>query len=302
MNRSRAVALLGLLMLTGVAGADIVPGDRVFIPMYSVHLREDGYATGIVESRQGEQALVIMRELVPGKGKTLYGTCHPGAESPLSGAEVLSDNPDAPVLRKSLPVKSLMSWRAGKDEYLERENVSTIYYKWLGDGMAVTGERARFGAAKARSLGLERAAQGLELAAIQVDSTGGMGFPVGAGQLLHGAPVVLKAVQERTRKEPAAADEMRAVLDGSQPLHGDDLLAMAMAKVLLIVRHEWGRLPAELGSMEAAARWAEAPGVVDAYVDALTEGGQKPYRGKAAGAIKAELRGALKSGKWPVLP
>ena len=302
MNRLSVLAGLGLLVLAGVAQADVAVGDRVFIPMYSVHLREDGYATGIVESRKGDEATIIMREVVPGKGKTLYGTCHPGANSPLSGAEVLSDDPDAPVLRKIMKVGDLMSWRTGKDEYLERENVATIFYKWMGDGMAITGERARFGSAKARTLGLERVAQGLDLAAIQVDSTGGMGFPVSAAQLLKGAPKAMRAVLEQSNKEATAADEMRAILDGSQPMNGDDLLAMAMAKVMLIVRHDWGRLPAELGSMEAAARWVEAPAVIDTYVDALTTGGKKTYRGKTAAALKAELMSAMKSGSWPLLP
>lgn len=302
MNRLSAWVGLGLLVLASVAQADVAVGDRVFIPMYSVHLREDGYATGIIESRKGDEATIIMREVVPGKGKTLYGTCHPGANSPLSGAEVLSDDPDAPVLRKTMKVGELMSWRTGKDEYLERENVATIFYKWMGDGMAITGERARFGAAKARTLGLERAAQGLDLAAIQIDSTGGLGFPVSSAQLLKGAPKAMQAVVEQSNKEAAAADEMRAILDGSQPMNGDDLLSMAMAKVMLIVRHDWGRLPAELGSMEAAARWAEAPNVIDAYVDALTTGGKKTYRGKSAAALKTELKTALKAGNWPLLP
>ncbi|MEW6766170.1 MAG: hypothetical protein AB1344_10345 [Pseudomonadota bacterium] len=328
MKRLLAHVVLGVLMSSGLAHAEIAVGDRVFIPMYSEHLREDGYATGIVESRQGNDATIIMREVVPGKGKTLYGTCHPGATSPLSGAEIISDNPDAPVLRKTLSVSALKSWREGKDEYLERENVSTIFYKWLGDGMAVTPERARLGANKARSLGVERAGQALDLAALQVESTGGMGFPVAASQVLRGAPQVLRAVLDQTRKDGAAADQMRAILDGSEPMNGDDLLAMAMARVLMIVRHEWSRLPAELGSMDAAVRWADAPAaesipgfrpsgvasrpnadpdpvgmvVVDAYVGALTSGGVKPYRGKEAAAIRAELVGALTAGKWPVLP
>ncbi|MEW6445062.1 MAG: hypothetical protein ACOZAQ_10305 [Pseudomonadota bacterium] len=301
-SASLVLALLGLSLAPVASRAEVEAGDRVFIPMYSVHLREDGYATGIVESRQGERATIIMREVVPGKGKTLYGTCHPGASSPLSGAEIISDNPDAPVLRKTLAVSELKSWREGKDEYLERENVSTIFYKWMGDGMAVTPERARLGANKARVLGIPRAGQALDLAAAQIESTGGMGFPVSAAQLLRGAPRALGAVLDVGRKDVVAADGMRAILEGVEPLNGDDLLAMAMTRVLMIVRHDWGRLPAELGSMEAALRWDGAAVVVDAYVDALTSGGVKPYRGKSATALKAELAAAFRAGAWPVLP
>lgn len=302
MKQAHRYALFAMLALAGAAHAQVEVGDRVFIPMYSEHLREDGYATGIVEAREGDQAVVIMRELVPGKGKTLYGTCHPGANSPLSGAEILSDNPDAPVLRKTMPIGELKGWREGKDEYLERENVGTIFYKWMGDGMAVTPERARFGAAKARSLGLPRVAQGLELAAVQIESTGGMGFPVGAAQLLHGAPQALGAVVEQGRQDAEAAEVMRAILGGSQPMHADDVLGMAMAKVLLVVHHNWDRLPIELGSVEKAMQWAEATKVAEAYVDALTSGGQHAYDGKTAAELKAQIQGELKAGRWPVLP
>lgn len=302
MGHAQRLALLALLALAGAASAQVHVGDRVFIPMYSEHLREDGYATGIVEALEGDRAIVIMREVVPGKGKTLYGTCHPGAKSPLSGAEVLSDNPDAPVLRKAFAVGELKGWREGKDEYLERENVGTIFYKWLGDGMAITPERARFGAAKARSLGLPRVGQALELAAVQIDSTGGMGFPVGAQQLMHGAPRALAAVLEQGRKDPAAAEVMRAILDGSQPMNGEDVLGMAMAKVLLIVRDSWARLPNELGGTAKATQWGEAEAIAEAYVDALTTGGAHPYVGRTAAELKASLKAELNAGRWPELP
>lgn len=302
MKHAQRFALLALLAFAGAVQAQLHVGDRVFIPMYSEHLREDGYATGIIEALEGDKAVVIIRELVPGKGKTLYGTCHPGANSPLSGAEVLSDNPAAPVLRKTFAVGELKGWREGKDEYLERENVGTIFYKWLGDGMAVTPERARLGAAKARSLGLPRMAQALELAAVQIDSTGGMGFPVGAQQLMHGAPRALAAVLEQGRKDPAAAEVMRGILNGSQPMNTDDALGMAMAKVLLIVREHWARLPSELGGSAKAAQWGEAWTIAEAYVDALTSGGSKPYAGKEATALKEELKQSLKAGRWPELP
>ncbi|MGK0673508.1 MAG: hypothetical protein ABWU16_02455 [Halothiobacillaceae bacterium] len=302
MKHTQRFALLALLALAGGAQAQIHVGDRVFIPMYSEHLREDGYATGIVQALEGEKAVVIIRELVPGKGKTLYGTCHPGANSPLSGAEVLSDDSHAPILRKTFAVSELKDWRKGKDEYLERENVGTILYKWLSDGMAVTPERARLGATKARSLGLPRVAQALELAAVQIDSTGGMGFPVGAQQLMQGAPRALAAVLEQGRSDSAAAEVMRAIIEGSQPMNGEDVLGMAMAKVLLIVRDAWARLPNEFGGTARASQWGEAKAIAEAYVDALTSGGSMPYAGRDAVALKAELVKALQAGRWPELP
>ena len=197
-NQWPALFLLGAALLPLSAHAAFVVGDRVFVPMPSVHLREDGYATGMIESVSGDKYTVELRELVQGKGKTLYGTCSPGGNSPLAGAEIISDKEDAPILRQTLTVAELMPWRAGKEEYLERENVATIFYKWLGDGMAVTPDRARLGAKRARvlgnSLGVQRMAQALDLAAIEVDNAGGQGFPVGAAHYLTGVDKTLAAV------------------------------------------------------------------------------------------------------------
>jgi len=312
MKRFLALMLLGFSMLpvfaqASFAQANFAVGDRVFVPMPSVHLREDGYATGMIESISGDKVTVLLRELIPGKGKTLYGTCSPGANSPLAGAEILSDKASEPILRKVFTASELMPWRAGKEEYLERENVATIFYKWLGDGMAITPDRARLGAKRARQLGnspgVQRMAQALDLAAIEVDNAGGQGFPVGAAQYLGGVSKTLSAVIASEQQEPASmGDAMRAILDGSLPLQSDDAVAMAMAKVLLLVRENWARLPAELGSSKAAAAWPLAGGVMQAYVAALTQDGKAKYRGKSASELNKTLASELISGRWPVLP
>ena len=282
-------------------------GDRVFVPMPSVHLREDGYATGTIESIVDGKYTVELRELVQGKGKTLYGTCSPGANSPLAGAEIVSDKEEAPVLRKTFTAAELMPWRAGKEEYLERENVATIFYKWLGDGMAVTPDRARLGAKRARVLGnspgVQRMAQALDLAAIEIDNAGGQGFPVGAVQYLTNADKTLAEVTRIEQQEPGSTgNAMRSILDGSLPLQSDDALAMAMAKVLLLVRDQWARLPVELGSNKAAIAWSETPKVLEAYIAALTQNGKLAYRGKDAAAWKHALQTEMQAGRWPSLP
>ena len=306
-NRLLVFLLLGGAILPSWAQAAFVVGDRVFVPMPSVHLREDGYATGSIESISDGKYIVELRELVQGKGKTLYGTCSPGANSPLSGAEIVSDKEEAPVLRKTFTAAELMPWRAGKEEYLERENVATIFYKWLGDGMAVTPDRARLGAKRARALGsspgVQRMAQALDLAAIEVDNAGGQGFPVGAAQYLTGVSKTLTEVTRIEQQEPAGTgDAMRAILDGGQPLQGDDALAMAMTKVLLLVRDNWARLPGELGSSKAAIGWENTPKVQEAYIAALTQNGKLSYRGKTANELNQALSAELKAGRWPVLP
>ncbi len=307
LNRFLALLLLSGFMFPSAALAALAVGDRVFVPMYSVHLREDGYATGAIESIAGAQYTVILRELVQGKGKTLYGTCSPGANSPLAGAEILSDKEDAPILRKVFAADELLPWRTGKEEYLERENVSTIFYKWLGDGMAITPERARLGAKRARALGdtpgVQRMAQGLDLAAIEVDNAGGQGFPVGAAQYLSGVSKTLAAVSSIERQEPPnTGHAMRAILDGSLPLQSDDAVAMAMAKVLMLVRENWARLPGELGSSKAALAWPDAHKVMVAYLAALTNQGAAKFAGKSMQELQAELDAAMKQGQWPRLP
>ncbi len=304
---------VGLALLLGVLSAPLAAqttfavGDRVFIPMPSVHLREDGYATGTIEAVQGDKYTVVMRELVQGKGKTLYGTCSPGANSPLAGAEIVSDKADAPILRKSFTASEMMPWRAGKEEYLERENVATIFYKWLGDGMAVTPDRARLGAKRARALGnglgLQRMAQALDLAAIEVDNTGGQGFPVSAAQYLAGADKTLAEVGRIQQQEPpAVGDAMRAILDGSLPLQSDDAVAMAMANVLLKVRDNWQRLPNELGGVKAALAWPERQKVQLSYLMTLTNQGKVKVGGKDVMQLNQQLDAAMAKGEWPRLP
>ena len=306
-NRWLALVLLGGALLPLWAHAALKVGDRVFVPMPSVHLREDGYATGMIESVSGDKYTVELRELVQGKGKTLYGTCSPGANSPLAGAEIVSDKEDAPILRKTFTAAELMPWRAGKEEYLERENVATIFYKWLGDGMAVTPDRARLGAKRARALGnspgVQRMAQALDLAAIEIDNAGGQGFPVGAAQYLTNVDKTLAAVTTTELQEPSSTgDTMRAILDGSLPLQTDDALAMAMTKVLMLVRDNWAKLPAELGSAKAAIAWGNTPKVLEAYLAALTQNGKMAYRGKSASAWNQAIQAELKAGRWPVFP
>ncbi|MGD9889606.1 MAG: hypothetical protein AB7S56_10125 [Halothiobacillaceae bacterium] len=306
-NQWLALVLMGGALLPLWAEAAFLVGDRVFVPMPSVHLREDGYATGMIESVSGDKYTVELRELVQGKGKTLYGTCTPGGNSPLAGAEIISDKEDAPILRKTFTAAELMPWRAGKEEYLERENVATIFYKWLGDGMAVTPDRARLGAKRARALGnspgVQRMAQALDLAAIEVENAGGQGFPVGAGQYLTNVDKTLAAVTSTELQEPSSTgDTMRAILDSSLPLQSDDALAMAMAKVLLLVRDNWAKLPGELGSTQAAIAWDNTPKVLEAYLAALTQNGKVNYRGKSASAWQQAIQAEFQAGRWPVLP
>ena len=95
---------------------------------------------------------------------------------------------------------------------------------------------------------------------------------------------------------------MRAILDGSLPLQSDDALAMAMAKVLMLVRDNWAKLPAELGSTKAAIAWENTPKVLEAYLAALTQNGKMMYRGKSASAWQQAVQAELQAGRWPSLP
>lgn len=300
---ARGVLTLSIL-LTGTVGAApmFAPGERVFVPLYSENLREDGYATGVVDSVVDGKLRVSLTEYVKGKGKTLYGTCSPSARSPLAGAEILSDRPDALLIRQDIDPASVKSWREGKNEYLERENLSTLFYKWLGDGMAVTPERARYGRAKAEALGLPLAARAMEVVALQTESTGGKGFPVPPSMALAGAAGLLEALLPIVRENPEALDGALEILDGTAPAQGDDLLAMALARTLSLVRHDLEALQRTQPDFGAASR--EVPGlraVFDAWIAVVTRGGAAPYLNRSAAQWKA-LFDAASPPVWPPLP
>ena len=140
---------------------------------------------------------------------------------------------------------------------------------------------------------------GLEFSLARLSSMRRIVFGLGGLQVA----LTLAAVTATEQQEPkSTGDAMRAILDGSLPLQSDDALAMAMAKVLILVRDNWARLPAELGSGKAAIGWENTPKVQAAYIAALTQNGKLNYRGKTANELNQTLSAELKAGRWPVLP
>ena len=72
-----AIAAVGLSMAAVPASAFSV-GDRVFIPMYSENLLNDGYADGLITAMNSDGTVSIrLSDVVNGKDKTLAGTCSP---------------------------------------------------------------------------------------------------------------------------------------------------------------------------------------------------------------------------------
>ena len=310
MRAPRLVVVLivtGILLLSSmgtVLAADYEVGDRVWIGLYTETLREEGYAVGTVKSiREDGRLELSITEFVEGKGKTLYGTCHPGGSSPLAGAEVVESDPDELLLRQVVRPEEVSSYRQGKDGYLERENVATVFYKWMGDALGVTAGRCRRAQEKAEFLGITRAVPAFEIACGQVESEGGTGFPVPIEQRLGGTAQMLEQVAGLLTDYPRAVEAMQAKVEGVAELQGDDLVAMAAAKTLFKVRGHLRALRAEVGSVaDARERVPDLEGIYAGYAAVLTVNGETPYADRSRQAWTNAFQTALAEGEWPELP
>ncbi len=308
MPRSKRLRTLLLSMLMLVVAAPVMaglaPGERVWIGLYSDNLREDGYAIGTVEQvLEDGRVQVAVRELVKGEGRTLYGTCSPGASNPLAGAEIVEDDPGALLLRKAFEPEQVQPWRAGRDGFLARENAGAVFYKWLGGAMGVTEQRCRRGQDRVAGVGFQRAVKAFEVACRQVASTGGSGFPVPVEQRLGGAAAMLADNAALLAEHPGALAEMQAIVAGEAGLQGEDLLAIAGAGTLKKTAEALATLREEAGGIAAAReRVADLPAIFHGYVDLLTGQGSAPFGGQAAEAWHASVDAALAAGEWPRLP
>jgi len=294
-----------LLLVSGMASASrYAVGDRVWIGLYTDSLREDGYAVGTVKEILPDGRLELtITEFVEGKGKTLYGTCHPGASSPLAGAEIVENQPDRLLLRQTLRPEEVSPYRQGKDDYLERENVGTVFYKWMGDALGVTARRCRRAQEKAEAMSITRAVPAFEIACRQVESEGGTGFPVPLEQRLQGTADMLASVAELLREYPVAVERMQAKVQGTEELQGQDMVAMAAAKTLFKVRDHLEELWATTPTLdEARERVNGLEGIYAGYASVLTADGTRAFNDRSADEIRQAMTESIEAGAWPDLP
>ncbi|MFP4155956.1 MAG: hypothetical protein ACLFSG_09700 [Halothiobacillaceae bacterium] len=297
---------LGALALFHASAAmtqEFRPGDRVFIPLFSENLREDGYATGRVDSVTTDGQLdVVISRFEEGKGKTLYGTCSPNSASVMAGARIVSDEPRRLRIEHNIDPQDVLPYREGLDQYLERENLSTVIFKWLGDGMAITPQRLEVAERRAMDLDLPRIALAMELAREQVRSTGGNGFPVPPEQALAGAPPMLAAVGRKLQEAPDGLDAAALILSGAEPMQGDDLLASVIARIALLVREQLDAVTAQIGEPEAAGDdLAGLEAVYLGWYRLMTADDTRPYLNADLDYYRGQVQEALARGEWPRL-
>ncbi|MGC9458010.1 MAG: hypothetical protein ACP5DC_10875 [Halothiobacillaceae bacterium] len=301
--RQLTMAAIALLFAASALAQEFRPGDRVFIPLFSENLREDGYATGRVEAvdEQGRLDVVISR-FEEGKSKTLYGTCSPNSASVLAGARIVSDQPRALRVEHNIDPQDVLPYREGLDRYLERENLSTVLSKWLGDGMAITPQRLDVAERRAQDLALPRVALAVDLAREQVRSTGGNGFPVPAQQALAGAAPMLAKVGHKLQAAPGGLDTAALILSGAEPMQGDDLLAAVVARIALLVRDQLDTVTAQIGSPDQAGEdLAALENVYVGWYRMMTADGTRPYLNADLDYYRDQVRQTLARNEWPEL-
>lgn len=232
-SRFAAPALAGLALAFSPVVLAFDVGERVFIPMFNdTNPNYDGYATGLVESIDDEGMYTVkINNLVEGEGRTLYGTCAPNSNTPLAGAEIVSDDPDDLHVEQTLTKDEIMGWREGNRTFLARENVITTFLRWLGDGMGVTPGRLSNAAQDAQELGLTHLVVGARIAEDYVESTQGRGFPVPASRSLELAAPMLDTMAERAATQPDSLQEAEDIMAGVAPNDRSDVVAAVIVRV-----------------------------------------------------------------------
>ncbi len=301
----RLLAGAALLLTAGLASAaNFEVGEKVFVPMFEPNPELDGYAEGFVEKVHDDGTLTLKIDKVEtGKGKTLSGTCHPSGGTPLSGAEVVSDDPEDLVVEQRLPAEDVMTYRRGSQVYLERENLSIAYLKYLGSGMGMTPDRFDVAIRRAEDVGLPRMVAAMEIGKMQVESTQGRGFPVPASRALKKAAPMLDAVAEKLEGHPRAVETAAGMLGGTTPRHREDPLAAVIVRLHEIVDEQLG----ELEQQSADPREVSGFGVDDllaiytGWFRVITANDSQPFQNADVEYYRERAEKALNAGEWPSL-
>lgn len=298
------IAAAVLLAAGAAQAAQFSVGEKVFVPMFQPNPELDGYAEGIVETIHDDGTLTLrVNKVETGKGKTLGGTCHPSGGTPLSGAKVVSDDPDDLVIEQRLPSDEVMPYRRGSQLYLERENLSIAYLKYLGSGMAMTPDRLDVAIRRARETGLPKMVAAMEIAKAQVVSTQGRGFPVPATRALEKAAPMLDEVAERLEAHTESVEEAERILGGTAPRHREDPLAAVIVRLHEIIEDQLG----ELEGQSADPR--EVPGysaddilaIYTGWYRVMTANDSRPFQNADVAFYRERAEKTIADGEWPEL-
>lgn len=284
-----------------VAAADFAVGDRVFIPLYAENLMNDGYADGIIQSINPDGTVnITLSDVVNGSDKTLYGTCSPSGNSPLTSAG--ADNaPGASKLVREVPTDKILPWKVGQFQYVERENLSTTIQRWLNGGMAITPNSLDIADRRARELGLPRLREVVAIAKLQVESTGGNGFPVPADRALHGAAAMLDAVAKRLQHNPQAVKDAAAILAGTAPAHSKDLLVETIVHIAKLTQSQLQDLANDDPDPRKVSGYsiAQLTAIYTGWYRMMTANDTQPYEHAQVAFFTDRAKKSLDAGKWP---
>ncbi|MGM0517018.1 MAG: hypothetical protein ACQER6_05400 [Pseudomonadota bacterium] len=292
-------------MAAGLAqAAPFGAGDKVFVPMFEPNPELDGYAVGRVDALHDDGTVSLrIDEVVTGKNKTLSGTCHPSGGTPLAGAQVVSDNPEALVIEQRLPVDEVMPYREGSQLYLERENLSIAYLKYLGSGMAMTPDRFDVAIRRAREVGLPDMVTAMQIAKKQVVSTQGRGFPVPATRGLQKAAPMLDEVAAMLESHHDSVEAAERMLGGTTPEHRDDPIAAVIVRLHEILEEQLGELagmsdnPREVSGFTAEQILAIHTG----WYRVMTANDTRPFQNGDVAFYRKRAQEAMADGEWPEL-
>ncbi len=275
-------------------------GDRVWIDLYAENLRDDGYAVGKVAEIETDGRLrVRISQVEMGKGRTLYGTCHPGGGSALAGAQILNPEPERLQIEKVFSPEAVKPYRKGRAEFLDRENLATLIQRWMYDSYGLSSDLLRRMAKKAENMAIPHAALAFEIMAYVEDAQGGgRGFPVPLEQRLSKTSWAMEKIYCKLRSDPDAYAELLRIHKRHNPQISQHLAAMVTEKFLQEVQEDMHELETRYPSYDMAAEQIENLQYIQPYfLQMLTKNGAQPYQGQTLDALlKAD------TGPWPQFP
>ncbi len=274
-------------------------GDRVFIPMYSENLLNDGYADGLITAMSPDGTVSIrLSDVVNGKDKTLAGTC-----SPRPGIDIMqpADLAKRREVIDEVPTSKIMPWTKGQFQYIERENLSTTVQRWLAGGMAITPDVLKGADRQARELDLPRIWLMVQIAKRQVDSTGGNGFPVPPQMALKGSAAMLAQVAALVQPHPEAVKDAAAILAKTAPPHSRDLLVEGIVHVAKLTEHQLEKLAADNPDPRKVSGFSPEAlvAIYTGWYQMMTANDTIPYENARVAFFEAQASQSIAAGKWP---
>ncbi|WP_407275606.1 hypothetical protein [Halothiobacillus sp. DCM-1] len=296
--KCRGLLAVGLWVMALPAMAFSV-GDRVFIPMYSENLLSDGYADGLITQINPDGTVNIrLSDVVNGQDKTLAGTC-----SPRPGLDIMqpADLAKRRETIEEVPTSKILPWNKGQFQYVERENLSTTIQRWLAGGMAITPDVLKGAERQSRELNLPRIGLLVRMAQLQVDSTGGNGFPVPPRMALKGSAAMLGQVAALVQPHPQAVQDAAAILAKTAPAHSRDLLVEGIVHLAKLTEHQLQKLaednpdPRKVDGFPPEALVA----IYTGWYQLMTANDTIPYENARVAFFEAQVSKTIAEGKWP---